>query len=118
MAQNLDPYREYPVKTVLSGSTHFDGVMKFEDSLRINGNYVGSVDAKGLLVLGAGSYLKGDILCDEVIVGGKVVGNIHARRRLELLSTAQLTGDIKTSKLKIADGVVFEGSCEMLTDRK
>lgn len=118
MARNLDPYREYPSKTILSDTTFFDGVMKFDDSLRIDGDYEGSVNAKGLLVLGENSHFKGDIVCDEVIVGGKVVGNIHAVKRLELLSTAKLTGDIKTAKLKIADGVVFEGNCEMTSIKK
>lgn len=114
MAQVIDPYRDYPTKTTLSDTTLFDGVMRFKESLRINGNYTGKVEAQGLLVLGPDSRLKGDIVCDEVIVGGEVHGNIYARRRLELLNTAKLYGDIKTIKLKIADGVVFEGKCEMI----
>jgi cytoskeletal protein CcmA (bactofilin family) len=114
MAQVIDPYRDYLTKTTLSNTTHFDGVMRFKESLRINGDYIGKVDAQGLLVLGPDSRLKGDIVCDEVIVGGEVHGNIYARRRLELLNTAKLYGDIKTIKLKIADGVVFEGKCEMI----
>lgn len=115
MAQQIDPYRDYPTKTVLSENTEFDGVMKFKESLRIDGGYKGTVDAKGLLVLGPNSKFNGDIFCDEVIIGGVVRGNIHARKRLELLDTAKLYGDIKTAKLRIADGVVFEGKCEMTT---
>lgn len=113
MAQQIDPYRDYLTKTVLSDTTFFDGVMKFNDSLRINGKYKGRIEAKGLLVLGPDSKIKGDILCDEVIIGGELRGNVTARKRLELLDTAKLYGDIKTAKLKIADGVVFEGKCEM-----
>lgn len=113
MAQVIDPYRDYPTTTTLSTSTSFNGTMRFKNSLRINGEYTGKVDAEGLLVLGPESKLHGDILCDEIIVGGEVRGNIVARKRLELLDSAKLYGDIKTAKLKIADGVVFEGKCEM-----
>lgn len=113
MPQNIDPYRDYPTTTTLSNTTGFNGVMKFSNSLRINGDYAGKIDAQGLLVLGPDSKLKGDISCDEVIVGGEVHGNIFAKKRLELLDSAKLYGDIKTAKLKIADGVVFEGKCEM-----
>ena len=113
MPQIIDPYRDYPTTTTLSDSTHFNGTMRFKKSLRINGGYDGKVDAEGLLVLGPQSKFKGDILCDEIIIGGEVRGNIVARKRLELLDTAKLYGDIKTAKLKIADGVVFEGKCEM-----
>ena len=113
MPQNIDPYRDYPTTTTLSDSTFFNGVMKFKNSLRINGDYTGKVDSVGLLVLGPAAKMKGEIVCDEVIVGGEVHGNIFARKRLELLDTAKLYGDIKTAKLKVADGVVFEGKCEM-----
>lgn len=115
MAQSpIDPYRDYPTTTTLSKNTHFDGVMKFKNSLRIDGEYQGKVDAAGLLVLGPDAKLKGDIICDEVIIGGEVHGNIFAKKRLELLNTAKLFGDIRTAKLKIADGVVFQGKCEMI----
>lgn len=118
MPQNINPYRDYPTKTTLSESTFFDGEMKFKESLRIDGKYEGTINAKGLLVLGPNSLLTGDITCDEVIIGGEVRGNVFAKVRLELLETAKLYGDIRTAKLKIADGVVFEGKCEMTTDRK
>jgi cytoskeletal protein CcmA (bactofilin family) len=113
MAQQIDPYRDYLTKTELSDTTFFDGVIKFNDSLRINGKYHGSVKAKGLLVLGPKARIKGDIECDEVIIGGELRGNVTAHKRLELFDTAKLYGDIQTAKLKIADGVVFEGKCEM-----
>jgi len=106
-------YKEYPTKTVLSQYTNFEGTMKFKQSLRIDGEYSGIIDANGLLVLGPNAKLKGDIICDEIIIGGEVRGNVTARKRLELLSTAKLYGDIKTAKLKIADGVIFQGKCEM-----
>lgn len=118
MAQPIDPYRDYPVRTTLSDTTHFDGVMKFTESLRINGKYEGTVDAKGLLVIGTNAKFKGNIFCDEVIIGGEVRGNVSARRRIELLDSAKLYGDIKTAKLKIADGVVFEGKCEMMNQNE
>ena len=31
-----------------------------------------------------------------------------------MLSTGQVFGNIRTAKLKIADGVVFDGECEMI----
>lgn len=113
MAQTIDPYRDYPTQTTLSDTTGCEGTLRFKNSLRINGQYAGKVDSSGLLVIGPNARIKGDVICDEVIVGGEIRGNITARQRLELLDTAKLYGDIRTPKLKIADGVVFEGKCEM-----
>ena len=50
----------------------------------------------------------------SVVVGGTVRGNIEATEKLEMLSTGKVYGNIRTAKLKIADGVVFEGKCEMI----
>lgn len=113
MPQNIDPYRDYPTVTTFSANTDFDGTLKFSNSLRIDGRFKGKIEASGLLVIGPNSIVMADIICDEVIVGGEVKGNILARKRIELLETAKLYGDIKTPKLKIADGVRFEGKCDM-----
>jgi cytoskeletal protein CcmA (bactofilin family) len=45
---------------------------------------------------------------------GAVHGNIEATDRLEIHENGKLYGNIRTAKLKIADGVVFEGKCEMI----
>jgi cytoskeletal protein CcmA (bactofilin family) len=50
----------------------------------------------------------------SVVIGGTVKGNIEAVEKLEMLSTGKVFGNIRTAKLKIADGVVFEGKCEMI----
>ena len=49
-----------------------------------------------------------------MVVGVIVRGNSEASDRLEMLTTGQVYGNIRTSKLRIADGVVFEGKCEMI----
>lgn len=114
MPSHIDRYRDYPTITRLSNTSEWSGTMRFKTSLRIDGNYEGKIDAEGLLVIGPHAKIKGDIICDEVIVGGEIHGNIHARRRLELFETARVYGDIKTPQLKMEDGVIFQGKCEML----
>ena len=52
----------------------------------------------------------------HINIGGIVHGNIIATEKLEMLSTGKVYGNVTTSRLKIADGVVFEGKCEMIKD--
>jgi cytoskeletal protein CcmA (bactofilin family) len=51
-----------------------------------------------------------------VVVGGVVHGDIEATERLEMLPSAKVYGNVRTTRLRIADGVVFEGRCEMIRD--
>jgi cytoskeletal protein CcmA (bactofilin family) len=43
-----------------------------------------------------------------------VRGNIEAEGMVEMLETAKIYGNVRSAKLRIADGVVFEGRCEMI----
>ena len=45
-------------------------------------------------------------------------GNIVSRNKLEITTKGKLLGDIKTGSLVIAEGVIFEGNCQMITDER
>ncbi|MBN2443759.1 MAG: polymer-forming cytoskeletal protein, partial [Spirochaetales bacterium] len=94
--------------------TNFNGIMRFRDSLKIDGSFQGEIISKGFLYIESGATVKANIKVGSIVIGGIVRGNIEASERLEMLSTGQVFGNIKTAKLKIADGVVFEGKCEMI----
>ncbi len=102
------------VNTVLSETTSFNGVMKFKTSLKINGNFKGEIISDGFLIIGEKAVVNANIKANSVIIAGEVRGDVVANERLEMLSTGRLYGNIKTKKLKMADGVIFEGSCEMI----
>lgn len=103
--------------TTLGKETRFSGTLRFREPLRILGKFDGEIDSKGILFIDRESELKvRRIRAMSVVVGGTVHGDIEAVEKLELLSTAKVYGNIKTSKLRIADGVIFEGKCEMLDD--
>ena len=102
------------IYTILGKETSFKGSMKFKDSLKIDGKFEGTIESEGFLYIEDGAVINADITVDSLVIGGIVHGDVIAKKKLELLSTAQLFGNIKTVKLKIADGVVFEGKCEMI----
>ena len=104
------------ITTTLGKETSFSGIMKFTKSLKIDGHFEGQIESSGFLYIEAGAFVKADIRVRSIVIGGVVHGNIMAGEKLEMLSTGQVFGNITTAKLKIADGVVFEGKCEMLKD--
>jgi cytoskeletal protein CcmA (bactofilin family) len=82
--------------------------------LKIDGTFEGQIESPGFLYIENGATVKADIKVGSVVVGGVVRGNIEASERLEMLTTGRVFGNIRTAKLNIADGVVFEGKCEMI----
>jgi cytoskeletal protein CcmA (bactofilin family) len=106
------------ITTTLGSETNFSGTMKFQSSLKINGNFQGKIISPGFLYVEEGAVINADINVGSVVIGGYVKGNVEAREKLELLPTGQLYGNVRTAKLKIADGVVFEVKCEMIRDEQ
>lgn len=106
------------VNTVLENNTDLEGELFFETSLNIRGKFKGSITTNGLLVIDSGAEVKADIKAKDLVLRGFLHGNITAIDRVEIEPTGKLYGDIKTFRLKIADNVVFEGSCEMLSQEE
>jgi len=103
------------INTVLEEDTELEGELFFETSLKIKGKFKGQIQTSGLLVIDNTAQVEAEIYAQDVVLAGHLKGNITALNRVELETTAKLTGDIKTYKLQIADGVFFEGACEMLS---
>lgn len=102
--------------TTLGRGTNFVGVMKFGRSLRIEGHFEGRIDSSGFLYISSGAEVKADISVGSVVIGGTVTGDIVATNSLELVGSGAVFGNIKTSSIRIEDGVLFEGKCDMLRD--
>ncbi len=112
---NKNPvYETGMVATVFGKDTRFYGDLTFKKSLQINGTFEGEISSAGFLVIGEGAVVKANIRAKSVIVNGTVYGNIEAREKLEIQSKGKVYGNIRTAKLKIADGVIFQGTCEMI----
>jgi cytoskeletal protein CcmA (bactofilin family) len=114
MPKNNDHKGVENITTTLGKETNFSGVLKFRESLKIEGKFDGEIESPGFLYIENGAVVKANIKVGSVVVGGVVRGNIEASERLEMLATGKVFGNIRTAKLNIADGVVFEGKCEMI----
>ncbi|PJZ24255.1 cell division protein [Leptospira hartskeerlii] len=106
------------ISTVLGRGTHFSGILNFKKPLEISGEFQGEIESEGFLLVSEGAKVRANIKAGTVIVGGEITGNVIATQRLEMLPSGKVNGNIKTAKLQIADGVIFEGNCEMILPNK
>ncbi len=117
---NKNPVYDFGmIATVFGKDTEFNGDLTFKKSLQINGTFEGEISSAGYLVVGEGAVVRANIKAKNVVLMGTVYGNIEAASGIEIHPNGRLYGNIRTAKLKIADGVVFEGKCEMIkTDER
>jgi len=102
--------------TLVGKGTTFEGALTSTESICVEGNVKGKVVSEGSVVIGENGVVEADVIADVVLLGGEVHGNIIAKTKLEITTSGKLRGDIKTGSLVIAEGVMFEGKCQMISD--
>lgn len=95
--------------TRIAPGFRFEGVLEGEGSYLIQGEVLGEGRIRGTVTLAAGSYWKGNLSADVVLLAGKVDGNLEASDKIDLAATAQVTGDLTAPTVSIAEGAVVEG---------
>ncbi len=105
------------VNSIIGEGTTLRGEFNLNGLLRIDGVFYGKVKTNGKVLVGKNGVAECTIISGTVVIGGKVKGDILATERITLLSTGELIGNIKTPRLVIEEGVVFDGTCEIIEDK-
>ncbi|MDR2898056.1 MAG: polymer-forming cytoskeletal protein [Spirochaetaceae bacterium] len=114
MARGYEKEREKNT-TVFGKETVFQGVLEFTDNLTITGQFEGTIHARGTLVIAKSAVCRVDQMqASSITVEGKVSGNLEATDRVEMKSGSEIRGNVVTSRLRIADDVLFEGEVAMI----
>ena len=98
---------------IISEGTKIKGDILANGDIRIDGELMGDISAKGRLVIGTKGRIEGQVNCSSIEVSGYIRGKVTASELLNMKSTAQIIGDIGVGKLSVEPGSVFSGSCVM-----
>ncbi|MDR2841800.1 MAG: polymer-forming cytoskeletal protein [Spirochaetaceae bacterium] len=112
------PKEVIPVVT-LSETTSLKGVLHFKNTVCIRGKFTGSIEAEGDLIVDKGATVEADhVYVNSLGVRGNLRAEIQAGNKVDLMTGAAVTGNISAQRLRIADGVLFEGKCSMINSDK
>jgi cytoskeletal protein CcmA (bactofilin family) len=119
MAKLEGKTRESEAVVVFGPGTRFNGFLRFKETLCIQGKFTGTIEATGALIVDKGAVVEADrISVSSLIVYGTVAGEVSAVDKVDMLSGAEVRGNISAARLRIADGVLFEGQCAMILGGK
>ena len=112
------PARRSELLTYLGSATTFDGELRAQGDLKIDGKLKGVIHSKeGCLTIGAEANIEADLVVRDVIIAGLVEGNVDASGKVEIRPGGTLRGDLRTQCIQIHDGAVMVGSVNMGEDR-
>jgi len=99
--------------TFLGKGTSFEGKLRFQGTMRIDGHFKGEVFAQGNLIVGEEALVEGDLNVSYASVSGEVHGNIFADQRVDLRAPSKVFGNIQSPAVVMEEGVIFEGTTKM-----
>ena len=101
------------IEAVIGPAASFNGHLKCDGSVRIDGFCEGTIETAGNVIIGEGAKVMADITAENVSVSGAVKGSITARGRLDILPTGRVWADITVTSFLIDEGGFFRGGLVM-----
>lgn len=101
------------INAFLGAGTVFNGVLSFQDAVRIDGCYTGEITSEGSLTAGKDAKIDGRITVGEFGLAGNFVGEVYATRRVVIYKGGVLKGSVYTPDLVVEGGAILDGNIIM-----
>jgi cytoskeletal protein CcmA (bactofilin family) len=101
------------VSGFLDKGTNMTGELEFAGTLRIDGNFQGSISTADDLIIGEHAVVHADIKAGEIEIHGQVFGTLEATQSVQIFAGARVHGDIHTPVLAVNAGAMLDGGIRM-----
>jgi len=91
----------------------FDGNLRSQRDLRVEGELKGTVSCDGTLFVAEGAMVAATVDAEHVTVAGDLTGEVRCRGRLQILASGRLRAQVTTGSLVIQEGAIYEGQLQM-----
>ena len=104
-------HKSAPLLTYLGHRTEFEGSLRAEGMVRVDGIIHGCVEIEGDLEISATGLVEGaEVKAHNIIVQGTLKADkILVRDKLSLSRTARIEGDIVSGSIQIESGAYYTG---------
>jgi len=100
---------------VVAAGSKWKGTLSVQESVRIEGQLSGDVEAAGTIHIADGAVVDAKLKAAFVVIGGTFKGEVRCIERLELLPKSKVQGDVITKSLNIHEGATLDGTIRMST---
>jgi cytoskeletal protein CcmA (bactofilin family) len=107
------PINPNTTDTLIGEGSVFEGRIRSEASIRIEGLITGDIECTGDVTVGEKGVVRSNILARDVVLAGVVHGNVMTKGKLTITSTGSLHGNTNAASFVIEEGAVFQGSSKM-----
>ncbi len=102
---------------VIAAGSKWKGMLNIQDSVRIEGQLNGEVEAKGTIHISEGATVEAKLRAAFIIISGNFKGEVRCLEKLELMPRSKVQGDLETKALNVHEGATLDGTIRMTTDK-
>lgn len=94
------------------------GTLRFQGTVYCDGQILGDIESDGVLILGQGSYVTGQVRVGSLYSNGNVEGNVVVKGETILHKESRISGELRTALLSIEKGALIEGEIKTAADNE
>ncbi|MCH2034168.1 MAG: polymer-forming cytoskeletal protein [Tenacibaculum sp.] len=100
-------------RNVIGKGTKITGELISEGDFRIDGEFEGTLNTKGRVIIGKEGFINGTVECTNADVEGKFAGEFNVADTLTAKSSSYITGNIIVGQLATEPGASLNATCNM-----
>ena len=101
----------------LDKGMNMTGELESPGTLRIDGNFQGSISSADNLIVGEHAVVHADIKVGEIEIHGQCFGNIEAKNRVAIFPSGRVRANIRTPVLCVSPGAMLDGGIRMADEK-
>tara|TARA_B100000497_G_C7583619_1_gene351254 strand:- start:4 stop:447 length:444 start_codon:yes stop_codon:yes gene_type:complete len=102
----------------IAKGTSFEGVLRSENNVRIDGTFEGELVTKGRVVVGNSGKVIGTVTCAHCETEGQMEGTIVVHELFVLKASSKVHGDIQYGQLSVENGAEATGNLHLTSKVK
>lgn len=99
--------------TLIGEGSVFEGRLKTEAGIRIEGQFTGDIQCGGNVTVGEQAKVSSNVACRDIVIAGSVTGHVTAAGKLTITAKGRLYGNANAASLVIDEGGIFHGVSQM-----
>jgi cytoskeletal protein CcmA (bactofilin family) len=100
---------EQVINTLFGPGSVFKGDLNVQGLTRIDGDYIGTIQSTGKILLGQNGRFDGTLSGRIVVIGGALRGNVYSTHKVILLAGCLLIGNVYSPRLIIEENALVSG---------
>jgi len=102
----------------VDSDSHFDGLYKTQQNLRIEGIAEGEIQCEGTLTVAEGARVKATVTASTITIAGELEGEVMCRGVFQIMPTGRVDATVSARRLIVQEGGLYNGEFHMITDDK